>query len=206
MVVMFVDCCVGCYGTFGTIPTVGILRGGSFWLRQNPYKPVNILSDHPLFNGLHWWVVTLPMFVRCQCLITRKVAELFGFNCGVKPFYAACRIDKLSRGSIWCLSNASFETAVSQCHNSYFWAKINDHGIWQGNMGWILAQWQHPVVSCVATDRSIGQCTPHHTGASPWPSKWSANVVHCFAIVDLLLYIIVARWLCYGWLKKNKPF
>jgi hypothetical protein len=36
MVVMFVDCCVGCYGTFGTIPTVEILRGGSFLIVPEP--------------------------------------------------------------------------------------------------------------------------------------------------------------------------
>jgi hypothetical protein len=36
MVVMFVDCCVGCYGTFGTIPTVEILRGRSFLIPPEP--------------------------------------------------------------------------------------------------------------------------------------------------------------------------
>jgi hypothetical protein len=44
MVVMFVDCCVGCYGTFGIIPTVGILWGMRFLILPEPLS-VN------LFNG-----------------------------------------------------------------------------------------------------------------------------------------------------------
>jgi hypothetical protein len=35
-VVMFVDCCVGVYGTFRTIPTVENLRGGSFSFPPEP--------------------------------------------------------------------------------------------------------------------------------------------------------------------------
>jgi hypothetical protein len=57
MVVMFVDCCVGYYGIFGTIPTVGILRGGSFLITQEPIS-VNLLMnglgpDMPLKNLLN---------------------------------------------------------------------------------------------------------------------------------------------------------
>ena len=55
------------------------------------------------------------IFVRCQRLIARKLAELFGFNRGVRPFYAACCFDELSRGSVSCLFNASFE---KQFHNA----------------------------------------------------------------------------------------
>jgi hypothetical protein len=36
MVVMFVDCCVGVYGIFRTIPTVENLRGGSFLFPPEP--------------------------------------------------------------------------------------------------------------------------------------------------------------------------
>jgi hypothetical protein len=42
-------------------------------------------------------------------LIARKLAMLFGFNRGIHPFYAACRFDELTRGSVSCLFNASFE-------------------------------------------------------------------------------------------------
>ena len=38
MVVMFVDCCVGGGRSFCTIPTVGILRGGSFLFLPEPYS------------------------------------------------------------------------------------------------------------------------------------------------------------------------
>jgi len=37
-VVMFVDCCVGVYGTFRTIPTVESYEAGVFCSRQNPYS------------------------------------------------------------------------------------------------------------------------------------------------------------------------
>ena len=63
----------------------------------------------------------------------KMIAELFGFNRGVWPFYAACCFDKLSRGSVSCLLNASFKTAISQRHNSIFYAKIDDHGIRRGH-------------------------------------------------------------------------
>ena len=55
----------------------------------------------------------LPLGVK----LTRKLAVLFGFNRGVRPFYAACRFDELSRGSVSCLLNASFE---KQFHNATF--------------------------------------------------------------------------------------
>jgi hypothetical protein len=37
-VVMFVDCCVGVYSTFRTIPTVESYGAGVFCSRQNPYS------------------------------------------------------------------------------------------------------------------------------------------------------------------------
>jgi hypothetical protein len=42
-------------------------------------------------------------------LIARKLGELFGFNPGVPPFYAACCFDDLSRGFVLCVLNASFK-------------------------------------------------------------------------------------------------
>jgi hypothetical protein len=42
---MFVDCCVGCYGTFCTIPTVGILRGGSFFDHARTHIAVNLIVE-----------------------------------------------------------------------------------------------------------------------------------------------------------------
>ena len=38
-------------------------------------------------------------FVRCQRLRARELAVLFGFNHGIRPFYAACSFDELSTRS-----------------------------------------------------------------------------------------------------------
>jgi hypothetical protein len=76
--------------------------------------------DHPYFYKLRARAVSLRIFVRYQRLMARKIAELFGLNRGVRPFYAACCFDELSRGFFSCLLNASFKTAVSQRHNSIF--------------------------------------------------------------------------------------
>jgi hypothetical protein len=73
---------------------------------------------HSLFNKIHWWLVTSTIFVHCQQLIARKMAKLFGFNHGVRPFYAACLFDELIRGSVSCLLNASFG---KQFHNATTW-------------------------------------------------------------------------------------
>ena len=78
---------------------------------------------------------------------------LFGFNRGVQPFYAACRFDELSRGFVSCLLNASFE---KRFHNAtttqFFWPKIDDHGVRQGDTGRIIARWRRPVASKVTLD------------------------------------------------------
>ena len=95
--------------------------------------------ERQLFYKLHcWWLVTSPFFVRCQRLMARKIDDLFGLNCSIRCFYVACCFDELSRGSVLCLFNNGFKTAVSQRHNYIFWAKID---VRQGNTGQILAQW-----------------------------------------------------------------
>jgi hypothetical protein len=47
---------------------------------------------------------------------------------------------------------ASFNTAVSQRHNSIVYAVIDDHNISRGDTGQILAQWRHMMASRVALD------------------------------------------------------
>ena len=84
--------------------------------------------------------------------MARKLAVVFGFNRGIRPFYEACCFDVLSRGSVSCLLNASFKTAASQRHNSIFYAKIDDHGVRRGNTGQILDRSRRPVASRVALD------------------------------------------------------
>jgi hypothetical protein len=81
-----------------------------------------------------------------------KIVEFFGLNRGVWPFYTACCLDELGRWSVLCLLNVSFKTAVSQRHNSIFWAKIDDHGVRRGDTGQILNPWRHMVASRVALD------------------------------------------------------
>ena len=53
-------------------------------------------------------------------LMARKIAELFGLNRGVRPFYAACCFDELSRGSVSCLLNASFEKRFHNATTRFF--------------------------------------------------------------------------------------
>ncbi len=70
-------------------------------------------------------------------LIARKLAELFGFNRGVRTFYASCRFDELSRGFVSCLftlaSKSDFTTPQLD-----FYTEIDDHGIRQGDTGQII--------------------------------------------------------------------
>jgi hypothetical protein len=84
--------------------------------------------------------------------MARKIAVLFGLNRGVRPFYAACCFDELSRGSVSCLLIASFKTAVSQRHNSIFYAKIDDHDVRRGDTGQILTHCWRMIASRVALD------------------------------------------------------
>ena len=92
------------------------------------------------------------IFVHCQRLIARKLAVLFGFNRGVRPFYAACCVNQLSRGSVLCLLNASFEKLFPQHHKSIFYGKIDDHGIGRGDTRQIITRLRHPVASRVVLD------------------------------------------------------
>ncbi len=84
--------------------------------------------------------------------MARKIAVLFGLNRGARSFYAASCFGVLSRGSVLCLLNASFKTAVSQHHNLIFYTKINDHDVRRGDTGQILAQWWRMMASMVALD------------------------------------------------------
>jgi len=103
--------------------------------------------DGKFFNELLCRLVTSPIFLCCYHLIARKIAELVDFNCGIRPFYTACCFGELSRGSVLCLLNASVRKAISKCHDSIFYAKIDDHGLCWGDMGQILAQWRHRMAS-----------------------------------------------------------
>jgi hypothetical protein len=130
---------------------------------------------------------------------------LFGFNCGVQPFYAACCFDELSRGSVLCLLNTSFGTAISQRHNSFFYSKINDHACW-GNTGQILAGWRRPVASKVALD------LPYWTMCSALYRLIRMDIemareggAFC-SVVGFMSCITVAKRPWYGQLKINPSY
>ena len=55
--------------------------------------------DRPLFDKVLWCLVSLLICVCRQCLIARKIAELFSSNRAMSQFYEACGIDDVSRGS-----------------------------------------------------------------------------------------------------------
>jgi hypothetical protein len=57
-------------------------------------------------------------------LIARKITELFSFNCGVQPFYAACCQDELSRRFVSCLLNASFGKQLHNATSQFFTPKL----------------------------------------------------------------------------------
>jgi len=42
--------------------------------------------DRPLFDKVLWCLVSSPIFVRCQHLIARKIAELFNSNSAMSQF------------------------------------------------------------------------------------------------------------------------
>ena len=93
---------------------------GVFHSCPNPNRgiPVNSLTakdvhDRPLFEKLLWCLASSPIFVHCQRLIARKIAELFSSNCAMSQFYEACGIDDVSRGSVLCLFAASLEVPFS---------------------------------------------------------------------------------------------
>ena len=58
-------------------------------------------------------------------MIARKLGELFGFNRGVKTFYAACHFDELSRGFVSCLLilSASFAKRFHNATTQFFTPK-----------------------------------------------------------------------------------
>jgi hypothetical protein len=77
-------------------------------------------------------------------LIARKLAEFFCFHRGIRPFYAACCFDELSRGPVLCHLNDSFGKSFPQRHNTIFYAEMDDHGVRRGNTGQILTRWRRP--------------------------------------------------------------
>jgi hypothetical protein len=134
-------------------------------------------------------------------LIARKLAELFPFHCGIRPFYAACCFDELSRGSVSCLLQASFGKGFPQRHNSIFYAEIDDHGIRWGNTGRIVAQWRRPVASRVTLDLPYWTMRSALYRLIPMAIEMAREAGPFFSFVDFMSCITKAKRPCYGPLK-----
>jgi hypothetical protein len=65
--------------------------------------------ERPIFGKFLWGLVSSTICVRCLRLIARKLAELFSFLAVIRDLNEARSIDDVSRGSVSCLLNASFE-------------------------------------------------------------------------------------------------
>jgi hypothetical protein len=64
--------------------------------------------DHPLFHKLRARLVSPQIYVHCQHLIARKLAENFSFFAGNRTFYTTCSNNDVSRVSLSCFYCASF--------------------------------------------------------------------------------------------------
>ena len=136
----------------------------------------------------------------------RKIAQLFGLNRGVRPFYAACCFDELSRGSVSCLLNASFETRYPQRHNSIFYAEIDDHGVRWGDTGRILARSRRSVASRVALDLPYWAMRSASYRLTRMAFEMAREAGACFSVVDFMSCITVAKRPCYGPLKIKPSY
>ena len=138
--------------------------------------------------------------------MARKIAQLFGLNRGVRPFYAARCFDELSRGSVSCLLNASFETRYPQRHNSIFYAEIDDHGVRWGDTGRILARWRRSVASRVALDLPYWAMRSASYRLTRMAFEMAREAGACFSVVDFMSCITVAKRPCYGPLKIKPSY
>jgi hypothetical protein len=71
----------------------------------------------PLFNELCHCLITFRIFVRCQRLIARNVANGFLLNRGILHCYKACRIDDMSRGSLLGYKNQYLALLIKKYNN-----------------------------------------------------------------------------------------
>jgi hypothetical protein len=97
--------------------------------------------------------------------------------------------------------NTSFEKWFPQRHKLICYAKIDDHGVHQGNTGWILALWRLPVTSRVALDLPYwAMCSaPYRLICMAIEMAHEAGPF--FSIIDFMSCMTVAKRPCYGLLK-----
>jgi len=56
-------------------------------------------------------------------LIARKLAVLFVFHFGIRPFYAVCHFDELSRGSVLCFLTLALKRDFHNVTTRFFTPK-----------------------------------------------------------------------------------
>jgi len=97
-------------------------------------------------------------------------------------------------------------SAISQRHNSIFYAKINDHGIHRGNTGRILARWRLPVASWVALDLQywVMRSAPYHL--IHMAIEMACKVCARFSVIDFMSCINVVKQPCYGRLEVKLSY
>ena len=143
--------------------------------------------DRQLFDKLLWCLVSSPIFVRCQRLMPRKIAELFSSNRAMSQSYEACGIDDVSRGSVLCLFAVSFGGAVFTATTLVVCDETNDPGSRRGNTVWIVGRWRRPVASYVAQDvLHQARCSVLQrwiAKAIKMASEGGAFVCHCLFVV-----------------------
>jgi hypothetical protein len=106
----------------------------------------------PFFDKLVWCLVRSPIFVCCQRLIARKIAELFSSNSAISQFYEDCGINDESRGSVLFSFATSFGGAVFTATTLVVCANTDDPGGCQGDTVQMVARWRRPVASNLAQD------------------------------------------------------
>ena len=77
-----------------------------------------------------------------------------------------------------------------------FYAKIDDHGIRQGNTGQILARWRCPVASRVALDLLywVMRSAPYHL--IHMAIEMASKICACFSVIDFMPCINVVKQPC----------
>ena len=121
-------------------------------------------------------------------------------------FCTACCFNELSRGSVLCLFNTSFEKRFPQRHNSIFYTEIDDHGVRRDDTGRIIDQPRLPVASRIALDLLYWAMRSALYRLIRMAIEMASEVGAFFSVVDFLSCITVAKRPCYGPLKIKPSY
>ena len=88
------------------------------------------------------------------------------------------------------------QKAISQRHNSIFYAEIDVHGVRRGNTGRILTRWRRQVASRVALDLPYWAMRSALYGLIRMAIEMSRKAGPFYSVVDYLTCITVAKRPC----------